>query len=284
MTDDRTPDPHAPAPRTPGAGEAEAEADDRRGELIAAALADDLSPAETAELDALRAADPTVDEELALLGGLPGAIRGVGGWRDTEPSADLARRIELIADGRGESADGAAPESAPSPAADAGHADAAADGDDLARRRATRGSRTRRAALLVAGAAACLAIGAAGGAFLATPRADVATGPAGTLGAVEDVTFAGAPAGVDVEGDVVAHTWGTETVLSVDGLPAGDAFSVVVIDAAGGEHASGTMLGSAVRIDCRLNADVLRQDAASVEIRDAAGDRVAVAELPPVTA
>ncbi|RIJ61526.1 hypothetical protein DZG02_06580, partial [Clavibacter lycopersici] len=139
-------------------------------------------------------------------------------------------------------------------------------------------------ALLIAGAAACLALGAVGGAFLATPRAEVATGPAGTLGAVEDVTFAGAPAGVDVEGDVVAHTWGTETVLSIDGLPAGDAFSVVVLDATGGEHASGTMLGSSVRIDCRLNADVLREDAASVEIRDAAGDRIAVAELPPVTA
>ena len=98
------------------------------------------------------------------------------------------------------------------------------------------------------------------------------------------MTFAGAPAGVDVEGDVVAHTWGTETVLSIDGLPAGDAFTVVVVDARGGEHASGSMLGSAVRIDCRLNADVLRADAASVEIRDAAGDRVAVAELPPVDA
>ncbi|OUE32287.1 hypothetical protein BFL35_00685 [Clavibacter michiganensis] len=73
-------------------------------------------------------------------------------------------------------------------------------------------------------------------------------------------------------------------MLSVDGLPAGDSFSVVVIDAAGGEHASGTMLGSAVRIDCRLNADVLRHDAAAVEIRDAAGDPVAVAELPPVPA
>ncbi|GAB7304938.1 hypothetical protein BC477_07840 [Clavibacter michiganensis subsp. michiganensis] len=59
---------------------------------------------------------------------------------------------------------------------------------------------------------------------------------------------------------------------------------MVVVDAAGGEHSSGTMLGSAVRIDCRLNADVLRRDAASVEIRDAAGDRVAVAELPPVDA
>jgi hypothetical protein len=250
MTDDRTPEPDARA----------AEPDDRRAELIAAALADDLSPAETTELDALRAGDPTVDEEIALLSGLPAAIRGVGDWREAAPSEELARRIGLIADGRGEAA------------------------DDLSAHRTTRGTRPRRVALLIAGAAACLALGAAGGAFLATPRADVATGPAGTLGAVEGVTFAGAPAGIDVEGDVVAHTWGTETVLSVDGLPAGDAFTVVVIDAGGGEHASGSMLGSTVRIDCRLNADVMREDAAAVEIRDAAGDPVAVAELPPVPA
>ncbi|MDQ0744766.1 hypothetical protein QFZ62_002074 [Clavibacter sp. B3I6] len=276
MTDDRTPgsDPSQPDDRArePRA----AEADDRRAELIAAALADDLSPAETAELDALRAADPTVDEEIALLGGLPAAIRGVGGWRDAAPSDELTRRIGLIADGRGDAGD-AGSTAVP-------HPDAPDAPDDLAARRATRGPRPRRTAVLIAGAAACLALGAAGGAFLATPRADVATGPAGTLGALEDVTFAGAPAGVEVEGDVVAHTWGTETLLSVDGLPAGDSFSVVVIDAAGGEHASGTMLGSAVRIDCRLNADVMRRDAAAVEIRDAAGDRVAVAELPPVTA
>jgi hypothetical protein len=262
MTDDRTPEPDARA----------AEPDDRRAELIAAALADDLSPAETTELDALRAGDPTVDEEIALLGGLPAAIRGVG-WQEAAPSEELARRIGLIADGRGELAAAAA----------------TADRTDLAAHRATRrvptrGTLPRRVALLIAGAAACLALGAAGGAILAAPRADVATGPAGTLGAVEDVTFAGAPAGVDVEGDVVAHTWGTETVLSVDGLPAGDAFTVVVIDAGGGEHASGSMLGSTVRIDCRLNADVMREDAAAVEIRDAAGDRVAVAELPPVPA
>lgn len=275
MTDDRTPDPHGTETHLPAP-------DDRRGELIAAALADDLSPAETTELDAMRAVDPTIDEELALLGGLPAALRGVGGWQEAEPSDELARRIGRIADGRGEAepaADAATP-ATPAPATP----DQPADLDAHRVRRAHRGSRTRRTALLIAGAAACLVVGAAGGAFLAAPRADVATGPAGTLGAVEDVTFAGAPAGVEVTGDVVAHTWGTETLLTVDGLTVGDSYSVVVLDAAGGEHASGTMLGSAVPIDCRLNADVLRQDAASVEIRDAAGDRVAVAELPPVTA
>ncbi|MWJ20356.1 hypothetical protein DOU17_15785, partial [Clavibacter michiganensis subsp. michiganensis] len=90
MTDDRTPEQHGREP------------DDRRGELIAAALADDLSPAETAELDAMRAADPTIDEEIALLGGLPAALGGLGSWQEAEPSDELARRVGLIADGRGE--------------------------------------------------------------------------------------------------------------------------------------------------------------------------------------
>ncbi|OUD93895.1 hypothetical protein [Clavibacter michiganensis] len=98
MTDDRTPDPDAPhALEQHGR-----EPDDRRGELIAAALADDLSPAETAELDAMRAADPTIDEEIALLGGLPAALGGLGSWQEAEPSDELARRVGLIADGRGE--------------------------------------------------------------------------------------------------------------------------------------------------------------------------------------
>jgi hypothetical protein len=276
MNDDRLHDPDVPQP------------DDRRAELIAAALAADLSPAEAAELDALRASDPTIDEEIALLGGLPGAIRGVGMWQEAEPSAELARRIALIADGDGEvrvHADQEDPATArPAASSTIKPTDRPADLGEHRAARAGRAGRTRRTALLVAGAAACIALGAGGGALLATPRADVATGPAGTLGAVEDVTFAGAPAGVDVEGDVVAHTWGTETLLRVDGLPAGDAFTVVVVDERGGEHPSGTMLGSAVRIDCRLNAGVLREDAASVEIRDAAGGRIALAELPPVDA
>uniref|UniRef100_UPI00293F436A hypothetical protein n=1 Tax=Clavibacter sp. MX14-G9D TaxID=3064656 RepID=UPI00293F436A len=80
MTDDRTPDPGAD------------DTDDRRAELIAAALADDLSPAETAELDALRAADPTIDAEIALLGGLPSAIRGIGAWQDARPAATRSSR------------------------------------------------------------------------------------------------------------------------------------------------------------------------------------------------
>ncbi|RII93278.1 hypothetical protein, partial [Clavibacter michiganensis] len=151
MTDDRTPDPHGLEP------------DDRRGELIAAALADDLSPAESAELDALRAADPTIDEELALLGGLPAALGGLGAWQVAEPSDELARRIGLIADGSGEAEDergSAVARSDERASASASAGRATADGPaDLDAHRARRGSRTRRTALLIAGAAACLAVG-----------------------------------------------------------------------------------------------------------------------------
>jgi hypothetical protein len=147
---------------------------------------------------------------------------------------------------------------------------------------AARSGRGRRPLLIAVAAAACLAIGAGGGALLAMPRDTVVAGPAGTLGAVEHVDFVGQPAGVDLDGDLVAHTWGTETVLSVDGLPTGSAFTVVVVGGDGREYESGAFLGSDVRVDCRLNAAVLRSDVASVEIRAADGHDIAVASVPPV--
>ncbi|MCJ0700865.1 hypothetical protein FRIG_06920 [Frigoribacterium faeni] len=78
----------------------------RRDELIAAALADDLSPAEAAEFAALRAEDPGVDAELAELAALtarladlpePDGRAGGAGWVDLEPSAELRRRVAGIA-------------------------------------------------------------------------------------------------------------------------------------------------------------------------------------------
>lgn len=157
------------------------------------------------------------------------------------------------------------------------------DADPLSGRR-YRTSRSIRPLSLTAGAAACLVVGLGGGVFLASLRDATVEGPPGTLGALEEVDFAGEPAGVEVAGDVVAHTWGTETVLRVDGLPTGDSFSIVVTDDKGREHSSGTLLGPDVTIDCRLNAAVLRADVVTVEIRNDDGASIAVAEVPPVVA
>ncbi|MBD8728791.1 hypothetical protein [Frigoribacterium sp. CFBP 13707] len=271
-------------PGTPGS-------DDRRAELVAAALGDDLSPAEADEFARLRAADPTIDRELAELGGLPGALAGLGSWQDVEPSAELRRRVEGVAGpeapGATASTTGPAPVAGTAPPAPRapqapGHASAPAPTAPSAPSAPVTPLRPRRRPLLtVLGAAACLALGAGVGALVAAPRDTTPEGPAGTLGAVEPIDFAGAPTGVRVEGDLVAHTWGTETLLTVTGLPVGTAFSVVVIDDEGGEHPSGAFLGTEVEIDCQLNAAVTRDHVRSVEIRGADGE-LAVAAVPAV--
>ncbi|KQS17009.1 hypothetical protein [Frigoribacterium sp. Leaf186] len=282
---DRTPDAEGGAgPRAEGgAGYGAGLGGSRRDELIAAALADDLSPAERAEFDELRAADPGVDAELDSLGVVVGGLSTFGRWDDVAPSDRLRDRVAAIDAGGAFGVAGAA-----GGAGAAGDDADAADGADATVTRigphvaAARSGRGRRPLLIAVAAAACLAVGAGGGALLATPRDTVVDGPAGTLGATEHVDFTGQPAGVDLDGDLVAHTWGTETVLSVDGLPTGSAFTVVVVGDDGREYESGAFLGSDVRVDCRLNAAVLRPDVASVEIRAADGHDIAVASVPPV--
>jgi hypothetical protein len=271
----------------------------RRDELIAAALADDLSSAEEAELAALRAADPTVDAELTELAALTARLGDLGdltghqggaGWVDLEPSDDLRRRIAGIA-----ASESAASESATESAASEADPGGATESTRASSStvvapvtplspRAGRRAPSRRTLVTALGAAACLAIGAGVGALVAAPRDASVDGPPGTLGAVEPVAFSGAPSGVEVDGDVVAHTWGTETLLTVTGLPAGDPFTVVVVGSDGSEYESGTFLGTDVEIDCSLNAAVLREDVAAVEIRGADGADIAVAEVPGVDA
>ncbi|WP_285062607.1 hypothetical protein [Frigoribacterium sp. ME-P-080] len=274
-------------------------ADARRDELTAAALADDLSPSERVEFDALRAADPSIDAELAALGVVVGGLSDFGRWDEVAPSDGLRERVDAVARAGDDPAVGRATDdgiasdvgtaSGVGTASDAGILSGAGTmgvdptvpriGPHVATARSGRG---RRPLLIAVVAAACLAIGAGGGVLLAMPRDTVVAGPAGTLGAVEHVDFVGQPAGVDLDGDLVAHTWGTETVLSIDGLPTGSAFTVVVVGGDGREYESGAFLGSDVRVDCRLNAAVLRPDVASVEIRAADGHDIAVASVPPV--
>jgi len=274
--------------RTPRVGAGDGDA--RRDELVAAALADDLSPSERVEFDELRAADPSIDAELASLGVVVGGLSSFGRWDDVAPSDRLRERVDAVGhvaevpDQRGTDVplDADVPRDPDVPRGAGTASDEASVTHIGPHVAAARSGRGRRPLLIAVAAAACLAIGAGGGVLLATPRDTVVAGPAGTLGAVEHVDFVGQPAGVDLDGDLVAHTWGTETVLSVDGLPTGSAFTVVVVGGDGREYESGAFLGSDVRVDCRLNAAVLRSDVASVEIRAADGHDIAVASVPPV--
>ena len=214
---------------------------DRRAELIAAAAADELTDTERAEMRALAEADPTVGTE-------------VDEYRDF--MAALAHAVPNV---RWDEAD-------PS---------------EGLRERVIAAKRTSNHPMRWAAAAAVvgIAVGAASvlGFEAATDKS--ITGPPGTLGAFEEIAFTGVPSGIDIDGGLVAHTWGTETVLEMDGVPAGRSYEVVVIEQSGATRTSGTFLGSTVAIDCRLNAAVLREDVSGVEIRGSDGSVLAAATV-----
>ncbi|WP_298807078.1 hypothetical protein [uncultured Pseudokineococcus sp.] len=236
---------------------AEQEHEDRRAELLGGAATGDLDAAERAELEALLAEDPSAAAELedlrAVLAVLP--PRG-SGWQEPVP-----------------------PSRRPDPTgADATGARAAVDEpatDDLARRR-------RSPWAVAAAAAALVLVGAGLGAGLASGGEGAPEGPPGTLGALEQVAVVGEPAGVDADLAVVAHTWGTETVLDVAGLPVGGAYRVVLVGEDGAEAGSGSFLGSEEPVECRLNAALLREDVDRLVVLDAADAVVMTADLPPV--
>jgi hypothetical protein len=228
------------------------DAADRRAELIAAAATWDLTAAEATELERLTVADPSVrDEVLELRATIARTTGALDGWDDSALPAGLRDRVLAIE----------------SPAAP------------------VTPLRPRRT-LLVGLAAACLVVGAGVGAAVSglvdpSPQPQ-ATGAPGVLGALEHIDFTGEPGGVAIDGSLVAHTWGTETVLEIAGLPAGDSYSVVLVGSDGVRFDSGSFVGSAVTIDCRMNAAVLRPEVASVAIEDVAGHVVATAALPAV--
>jgi hypothetical protein len=230
------------------------DAADRRAQLIAAAATWELTAAEAVELERLTAADPSVRAEvLELRATISRTTGALGGWDDAAPPPALRDRVLAL-------------ESPTAPVAPLR-------------------ARSRRP-LLVGLAAACLVVGAGAGAAVSGlvdpgPQPQ-ATGAPGVLGALEHIDFTGEPGGVAIDGSLVAHTWGTETVLEIAGLPAGDSYSVVLVGSDGVRFDSGSFVGSTVTIDCRMNAAVLRPEVASVAIEDVAGHVVASAALPAV--
>ena len=225
----------------------------RREELIAAAVTDDLTDTERHELDALQADDPSVTDEIRELRGTAASLSPAAGlvWDDAEPGDLLRRRIVR-------------------PSGRVGLTTVAAT-----------------VAGIAVGVAAVLGvqtIGAERGETRAdsTIAAPEVEGPPGELGAFETVDFIAEEPDVSVDGGLVAHTWGTETVLEMQGVPLNAAFEVVLVDRAGADRSSGSFLGSAVTIDCRMNAAVLRPDVAEIEIRTSRGGLLARAALPSV--
>lgn len=232
--------------------------EDRRAELIAAQVAGDLTEDERAELRKMADADPSVERDIEdfrrVVGRVSDASRHLP-WDETRPSKGLRQRVIAIPGG-----------SIPT----------AADS-----RRPARG---RPILLAAAAAAAGIAVGA--GIVLGVDAASVSepvTGLPGTLGAYEEVAFTGIPSGIEIEGGLVAHTWGTETVLEMNGVPSNGTYEVLILAQSGAQLTSGTFLGSTVTIDCRMNAAVLREEVRGIEIRTSDGSVLATAEVPTTT-
>lgn len=231
--------------------------DDRIEELITASIAGELTPKEREELDHLRGEHPWIDDEISALSTIDARLRQVDlSWEEPTGIDTLRKRILSQI-----------PTTRRDVRAEATH-------------NAPVSTRTRRRWMTPLVAAACLVVGVAVGvgvpALASLPR----SGPPGTLGAVEPVDVRDEVPGIDANADLVAHTWGTEAVLDITGLEVGETYAVVFIDADGTEFSAGEMLGSMVPIHCRLNAAVLRPDAVRLEIRDAAAEPIAVADLP----
>lgn len=238
--------------------------DDRVSELVAAAVAGELSPEEAAELDALRRTHPWIDAEIESLRGV--ALRLEGStvtWSEVTPGGDLRDRIvaDMAAEESTATAESSATEGSSAP--------------PVARR-------PSRLLVTVLGVAACVGVGLGAGLIVPAAISAPPSGPPGTLGAVEHVDMRGEADGADIDADLVAHTWGTEAVVDAEGLDVGATYSIVFIGTDGSEFSAGAMLGSSVSIHCRVNAAVMREDVARFEIRDEDGAAVAEAEVPAV--
>ncbi len=145
-----------------------------------------------------------------------------------------------------------------------------------ARRRARRGFAAAGLA-----AAAVLVVTLAVAVFADLP---LGTGEPG-LGDVEEISFSVAPEDAAVDGAVVAHTWGTEVFLEMEGLEDGELYTVAVEPVDGEPVSAGTFIGDAdLPVECVMNGAVLREDAQAVSVTDSDGDVVLRSELEPRSA
>jgi hypothetical protein len=136
--------------------------------------------------------------------------------------------------------------------------------------RARRRRRRSRWSALAAAAICVVAIGLAGFTWLLEPA----------VALVEPVPFSVAP-GMEVEGHLIAHTWGTEIRLVVSGLRDGQTYRVTLVSEDGERVNAGTFIGIGDKqLRYTFNAALLRKDADRLEVRTAGGKLVFFAKLP----
>lgn len=137
--------------------------------------------------------------------------------------------------------------------------------------RARRRRRRFQWSALAAAAAICVAvIGLAGFTWLLEPAV-----------ALEPVSFSGEASDVEVDGNLIAHAWGTEIRLVVSGSRDGQTHRVTLVSEDGERVNSGTFIGIGEKtLRCTFNAALLREEADRLEVRTPGGELVFFAELP----
>ncbi len=141
-----------------------------------------------------------------------------------------------------------------------------------------RGYRGRMVLIAAAAVPAVLAIGGIG-AVVGHNAADD-PGLAAPAVPIEDVRVKTTGKVVEASAGVVAHTWGVEIKLQALGLRKGASYSAVVTTTDGRERSAGAFVGTGdAEMNCNLNSDVLRDDAARFAVLDEEGRTVLSAAL-----
>jgi len=97
---------------------------------------------------------------------------------------------------------------------------------------------------------------------------------------VEPVPFSVAP-GMEVEGHLIKHDWGTEIRLVVSRSRDGQTHRVTLVSEHGERVNAGTFIGVGDKqLRCTFNAALLREDADRLEVRTPGGELVFFAKLP----
>jgi anti-sigma factor RsiW len=140
------------------------------------------------------------------------------------------------------------------------------------RQRVHRRRRVRRATAIAAAAAVVVAVGL----FAVLPQIQELRGPP-----QEQLAISAPADGVQVEGSLIAHTWGTEANLVIEGLDDGQRYQVAFTREDGTTAPAGTFIGTEAQpVNCNLNAAVLREDATRLQVNTMDGELVAEADLP----
>ncbi|HZB07611.1 MAG TPA: zf-HC2 domain-containing protein [Rubrobacter sp.] len=97
----------------------------------------------------------------------------------------------------------------------------------------------------------------------------------------ERLSFSGEAPSMEVEGHLIAHAWGTEIRLIVSGMRDVQTHRVTLVSEDGERVNAGTFIGVGEKpLSLHLNAALLREDAAKLEVRTPGGELVCFDKLP----